>query len=184
MEPQGEVESVSETPAGNATPNVDRSYTDHQLMEDRSDSSYTQAKDGRAIAPNTEIKTEQENGNKPAIDNNTSADSHKTLRQCTEDEGEDSEDDFQEISTGTSDDEDEEDDEGGEVLREADVVRHHGLGSQQYQLSIEIDTGEYRLEETVDNTDILHNLRELIRQMSTKMLPKVQRWLEVRQEER
>lgn len=82
------------------------------------------------------------------------------------------EDDFKEIS-GSSSSEDEGD------LSEEDVVRSYGLGTQQYRISIEINTEDISIEETGDNTDLINSLKDSNRHVSKKFLPRVQRWLEV-----
>ena len=59
------------------------------------------------------------------------------------------------------------------------MVRDHGLMSQLYRLQVELNPQDLELRETEDNSDILLALRDLARQVTSKFMPQVHRWLEV-----
>ena len=69
-----------------------------------------------------------------------------------------SSDDFEELSDKTDDESDAAD----------DLVRHHGLGSQKYSLTIDLPPDGIHFKETPDNTDILHALKDVVQLISNK----------------
>ncbi|KAI8483040.1 hypothetical protein Bbelb_391960 [Branchiostoma belcheri] len=78
---------------------------------------------------------------------------------------------------GQEGDSDEESDDDVEV--EEDVVRHHGLGSHKYNISIEFNPDDSGIREDTDNADIMDTLRDMNKLIVGRFLPAVGRWLEV-----
>ena len=58
--------------------------------------------------------------------------------------------------------------------------RQHGITTQNYSLSIQVNSDVIHLEETPDNTDVLSTLKEQCQVMENKFMPLIQKWLEVR----
>ena len=106
----------------------------------------------------------------PTSTGNSEGQSQETVQLDSDDSEE-----FGEITDDDSEDEDEQD----EDFEEVDFVRQHGLGSQHYRLSIEINDQVVELVETNDNTDLLAALKEQCVLMEKKYLPMIQKWLEV-----
>ncbi|CAH1259190.1 UVSSA [Branchiostoma lanceolatum] len=62
---------------------------------------------------------------------------------------------------------------------EEDVVRHHGLGSHKYNISIEFNPDDSGIREDRDNADIMDTLRDMNKLIVGRFQPAVGRWLEV-----
>ena len=68
-----------------------------------------------------------------------------------------------------------------DYLPHSQFVRESGLGSQHYSINIDLNPeNEVQITETADNTDILHNMKDLNRELVNKWLPAVVKWLEVK----
>lgn len=61
----------------------------------------------------------------------------------------------------------------------ADVIRESGLGTRSYNISINLNSNGITVDEDEDNTDILNNLRDQNRLITTKYLPTVVKCLTV-----
>ena len=59
------------------------------------------------------------------------------------------------------------------------LAQAYGLGSRNYQISVTVGN-EDRLQETEDNKDIIHTLKDQYRLVKTKYLGQVKKWLQVR----
>ena len=93
--------------------------------------------------------------------------------ELTGEEYRDDSDEFYEIST----DEYESDDDGEMFSRSE---RQHGLVTRQYSLCIELNPDALIIQETEDNTDLLHVLKDSLHQITNKLLPTLSQCMEVR----
>ncbi|XP_066278932.1 UV-stimulated scaffold protein A-like isoform X1 [Branchiostoma lanceolatum] len=80
------------------------------------------------------------------------------------------------VSTGDGQEGDSEEDSDDD---EEDVVRHHGLGSHKYNISIEFNPDDSGIREDRDNADIMDTLRDMNKLIVGRFQPAVGRWLEV-----
>ena len=71
-------------------------------------------------------------------------------------------------------------DDEEDYMHHSQFVRESGLGSQHYSINIDLNpNNEVQIVETSDNADILHNMKDLNRELVNKWLPAVVKWLEV-----
>ena len=87
--------------------------------------------------------------------------------------------DIEENQESSTDEEEEEAFEEVGDLSEDSLVRHHGLGTQGYELNIDMSQVAFQVEENEDNTDILHTLKDLHKLIGQKFLTATSTWLEV-----
>jgi len=72
-------------------------------------------------------------------------------------------------------------DEASDTINEPpdeNIHRQHGVHSFCYALRIDIES-RIRIEQTEDNTDVVHTLQELATVLISRYIPTVKRWLEV-----
>ena len=65
-----------------------------------------------------------------------------------------------------------------------EMMRDHGICSQEFSLTINMFPEHVQIEETPDNADVLQTLKDCLCLIDAKYLPTVQNWLEVRERER
>ncbi|XP_070183848.1 UV-stimulated scaffold protein A-like isoform X2 [Littorina saxatilis] len=88
------------------------------------------------------------------------------------------------ISDQDEDDDNDSDEDNFEAVdldeaEERGLVRTHGLGNRNYNLQIEIETEGVRMNETEDNKDLFHSLKDSSCLITMRHLPQVVKWLEV-----
>ena len=59
------------------------------------------------------------------------------------------------------------------------VGSHLGISSKNYSLTITLPIGKVVVEETVDNTDVVKNLTEIMFEIKSKYIPIVKRWITI-----
>ncbi|XP_033275525.1 UV-stimulated scaffold protein A isoform X2 [Orcinus orca] len=58
-------------------------------------------------------------------------------------------------------------------------VRHHGLGSREYMLEVELSSDSLKVHEDEDNLVIIHVVRDTLRLIQNKFLPAVCSWVQL-----
>ncbi|KAK2154000.1 hypothetical protein LSH36_279g01056 [Paralvinella palmiformis] len=114
-------------------------------------------------------------------------DSNQTHPVCEETDEfiEPSSGDSEEEEMTASEEDDEEDDgqegksDNGGECGEVDMMRDHGICSQEFSLTIDVYPEHVQVEENPDNEDILLNLKDCLCLIDVKYLPAVKNWLEI-----
>jgi len=89
------------------------------------------------------------------------------------------------VSTGNRDnneaktDDDDDIDDDSSFVSDEEFVHQHGLGTRNYNLSIEVTPGQVSLQENPDNQVILNTLKDQYRLITIKYQPTVAQWLQV-----
>ncbi|XP_076992321.1 UV-stimulated scaffold protein A [Tamandua tetradactyla] len=75
---------------------------------------------------------------------------------------------------GQDEDEDEDEDPGEEAF-----VRNHGLGSHKYALDLELSSDDLKVQESEDNSAVIHAARDALRLIHNKFLPAASSWVQL-----
>ena len=101
----------------------------------------------------------------------------ETTKMC--DKTESAEDGLKSHSEEEEEESEESDSDFEDVDDHSRLAQAYGLGSRNYQISVTVGN-EDRLQETEDNKDIIHTLKDQYRLVKTKYLGQVKKWLQVR----
>ncbi|XP_037685118.1 UV-stimulated scaffold protein A isoform X2 [Choloepus didactylus] len=72
-----------------------------------------------------------------------------------------------------------EDESEDEDQNQEDFVRSHGLGSHKYTLDLELSSDDLKVQESEDNSAIVHAARDALRLIHNKFLPAASSWVQL-----
>ncbi|XP_048243016.1 UV-stimulated scaffold protein A-like [Haliotis rufescens] len=152
---------------------------DNFFICDDDDDDDTPDKSGEAVAASDRIKPneEQEGDKGPKLSESTLK--HEDSVGASGSTSPSATNTSEPAGTATQEAEEDDEDDFEDVPDAEGFVQAHGLGSRQYNISIDMQAVEAFVQETDDNKDIFNTLKDAICLIAIKYIPLVGRWLEI-----